>query len=193
MQDPHRRGLPEADKALIIRLYVDEARPWTEVRDMTGWSKTTIFNVLGERQKHYPNRGPRRTPRPRSRAKRRPLVRTGSWSLEEDCRLLRLWGWQRTHRSMSKRLRRTLKDIRERLGYLRETYGLTRSDAKFIEEGKLEPKKVNVVRPCLACRAPFPSEGAHHRICDQCKGSKAWREGDEDSFAVAPHGLTGAR
>lgn len=33
------------------------------------------------------------------------------------------------------------------------------------------------IRPCLKCRTPFYSEGAHHRICDSCKGGSSWQSG----------------
>lgn len=38
-------------------------------------------------------------------------------------------------------------------------------------------------RACLRCRAPFPSEGAGHRICDTCKDGREWRN-DVSSMAV---------
>ena len=31
-------------------------------------------------------------------------------------------------------------------------------------------------RPCLRCSQPFPSEGAHNRICVACKESYVWRD-----------------
>lgn len=34
-------------------------------------------------------------------------------------------------------------------------------------------------RRCLMCGAPFSSEGSHNRICKKCKGSQAWRDGQQ--------------
>lgn len=33
-------------------------------------------------------------------------------------------------------------------------------------------------RMCLSCRRKFPSEGAHHRICDGCKILQDWSGGN---------------
>lgn len=47
-------------------------------------------------------------------------------------------------------------------------------------------------RPCLMCRRPFDSEGAHNRICGECKKTHAWREGGDGTATeggrVAPLG-----
>ena len=32
----------------------------------------------------------------------------------------------------------------------------------------LKPKKA-ANRPCMCCRKPFASQGAHHRLCDRCR------------------------
>jgi len=173
--------MPLADRETIIRLY-DGGTAWHVVVSQTGWSKTAVFNVLAGRAKHFPNRGRKRGMATRAKPKSPPPCRSGPWSLDEDCRLLRLWGWQRSHRTMAKRLRRALRDIRARLHHLRETYGLTRTDAKFIEEGVLEPKRPKQKRACLACTEPFLSDGAHHRICDKCKASAPWREGGDPLY-----------
>jgi hypothetical protein len=34
-------------------------------------------------------------------------------------------------------------------------------------------------RQCLRCADVFPSEGAHHRICDRCKDSDDWQTGTD--------------
>lgn len=31
-------------------------------------------------------------------------------------------------------------------------------------------------RPCLICKAPFPSEGAHHRLCPSCRHQPLGKE-----------------
>ncbi len=37
------------------------------------------------------------------------------------------------------------------------------------------------VIPCLRCSRPFPSEGAHNRVCRSCKHSSAWQSGPDFS------------
>lgn len=48
------------------------------------------------------------------------------------------------------------------------------ADLKAVRpDGKLEVASEPVKRrerPCLRCRKPFPSEGAHNRLCNPCKG-----------------------
>ena len=34
-------------------------------------------------------------------------------------------------------------------------------------------------RRCLRCGTVFPSEGAHHRVCDRCKESDDWQTGTD--------------
>ena len=48
----------------------------------------------------------------------------------------------------------------------------------------------NRTRRCLRCREDFDSEGAHHRICNRCKASRSWRQGQP--LCVA-HGLKSLR
>lgn len=43
--------------------------------------------------------------------------------------------------------------------------------------GELPP---TVTRPCLRCRRPFESEGAHHRLCHPCSN----RAGETSPYAV---------
>ena len=40
-------------------------------------------------------------------------------------------------------------------------------------------------RPCLGCGCEFHSEGAHHRLCDDCRGGEAWRCGGGESYRLA--------
>ena len=37
------------------------------------------------------------------------------------------------------------------------------------------PRDIPAERPCLRCKAPFPSTGFGDRVCKRCKGSNAWR------------------
>ena len=41
------------------------------------------------------------------------------------------------------------------------------------------PVAPTVPRRCLRCAAVFPSEGAHHRVCDRCKESDDWQAGTD--------------
>ena len=41
-------------------------------------------------------------------------------------------------------------------------------------------KPETVTRPCLRCRRPFESEGAHHRLCLPCTN----RAGEVSPYAV---------
>lgn len=42
---------------------------------------------------------------------------------------------------------------------------------------RVAPERLKT-RICLGgCSKPFKSEGAHHRVCNDCKNSKTWRAG----------------
>ena len=43
-------------------------------------------------------------------------------------------------------------------------------------------KKNYTIRPCLACKGDFKSEGIHNRICDLCKGTEEWEMGNDYSI-----------
>ena len=34
------------------------------------------------------------------------------------------------------------------------------------------PRPGTIMRACLSCHKPFPSEGSHNRICEPCKGNQ---------------------
>lgn len=42
-----------------------------------------------------------------------------------------------------------------------------RRSAQVRTEQSYRPQTVD--RPCMCCRRPFPSEGAHNRLCDACR------------------------
>lgn len=48
--------------------------------------------------------------------------------------------------------------------------------SKFSKPKPDKPAKTKP-RKCLMCRETFVSEGPHHRICQKCKGSQAYRDG----------------
>ena len=41
------------------------------------------------------------------------------------------------------------------------------------------------VRNCLRCSMPFHSSGFGNRICDPCKETQEWRNGDADCILIA--------
>jgi len=58
-------------------------------------------------------------------------------------------------------------------------------------ENREQKKNINVAtdtskRLCLSCRRLFRSDGSHHRICDSCKGHKAWSEGNPLYECITP-------
>jgi hypothetical protein len=42
-------------------------------------------------------------------------------------------------------------------------------------------------RRCLSCQKAFPSEGAHHRICDNCKTLQGWANGNPSFCSHRPN------
>lgn len=42
-------------------------------------------------------------------------------------------------------------------------------------------------RACLSCGKSFASEGAHHRICDNCKTLQGWSGGNPSYARHRPH------
>lgn len=44
----------------------------------------------------------------------------------------------------------------------------------------------SVKRVCLSCRKGFLSEGAHHRICDNCKTLQGWTAGNPSFCSHRP-------
>ncbi len=44
----------------------------------------------------------------------------------------------------------------------------------------LLPEAPRAMRPCLRCDVPFATEGPHHRVCQTCKDSEAWRHPNDD-------------
>lgn len=47
----------------------------------------------------------------------------------------------------------------------------------------LADRRKRRMRPCLACAKPFPSEGAHERVCPACKRNHAALDGRSHGFA----------
>jgi hypothetical protein len=47
---------------------------------------------------------------------------------------------------------------------------VTRAAADEAREEAYAARRSGVrVRPCMCCETPFPSEGAHNRLCDPCR------------------------
>lgn len=51
----------------------------------------------------------------------------------------------------------------------RQCSGLGQRDAIVRKMERLEREARLKARPCLCCGATFASEGAHHRMCDDCR------------------------
>lgn len=47
------------------------------------------------------------------------------------------------------------------------------------------PSRKKII-PCLGCGDDFKSEGSHHRICDCCKSTSAWRGGGAGDYSHRP-------
>lgn len=62
--------------------------------------------------------------------------------------------------------------------------------SKFFTELKAKEKALKelgfVARNCLRCKRAFKSEGAHNRICNDCKNSNSFKDTVDDS----PYGVT---
>ncbi len=59
------------------------------------------------------------------------------------------------------------------------------SDKEQNKNKKLSNSKL-IKRHCLSCRKKFSSEGAHHRICDNCKTLQGWANGNPGYCAHRP-------
>jgi len=55
------------------------------------------------------------------------------------------------------------------------------------ETSKAKKSTKAAARNCLSCRKSFPSEGAHHRICDGCKTLQGWTTGNPSFWAHRPN------
>ena len=102
----------------------------------------------------------------------------GSWSEDEVRTLITMW---RTHE---------IQDIAKRLG--RNSNAISIKASRLSLPPRTQTKSVKAVRtsnpkarvrPCLSCQTPFFSEGSHHRICDRCKSTEAWRTGGSNSLS----------
>lgn len=53
--------------------------------------------------------------------------------------------------------------------------GLIRTNGRKRSARRYWVQRRAVLRPCLCCGHNFPSEGAHNRICPDCKSADVWR------------------
>lgn len=98
------------------------------------------------------------------------------WTPEEDGRLLAMRGIGFSHREIGEALGRATSSIGSRLNTLRSMPLRT-------SEPVARRRASRVMRPCMCCRRPFQSEGAHNRLCDPCR-----RKGSDISpFTPDPH------
>ena len=96
----------------------------------------------------------------------------GAWSESDVARLISLW---RSHEiaDIAKKLDRKPNAVSIKASRL----GLPARARAQRDAANMRSNPAAKVRPCLRCRTPFFSEGAHNRICENCKGSSVWRSG----------------
>ncbi|MCE6959654.1 GcrA family cell cycle regulator [Cereibacter sphaeroides] len=108
--------------------------------------------------------------------------RSGQWSDEEIDQLIDLWG-----KNLSNF------EIGERIGRRENAVAIKASRLKLppkavaqvqLALGRTSRRPGAKVRPCLCCQRQFFSEGPGNRICDTCKSSRGWGEGNEYSVRI---------
>lgn len=99
-----------------------------------------------------------------------------------------------THHCDLPTYRLTLRQLRSE-GLLRNVgcWSIALTDAGIAAAEALPPGATAIIvpirrRPCLRCRETMVSEGPHHRICDRCKRSDAWRDGAGATYSMVPRG-----
>ena len=80
----------------------------------------------------------------------------------------RTWrSWAPEERKAASNLRRSGKTL-EQIGLaLNRSPSSVYSCLKFVRRAKAV-ERADKTRPCLCCRKPFTSAGAHNRLCPQC-------------------------
>ena len=46
--------------------------------------------------------------------------------------------------------------------------------------GPRTDRKETTIRTCICCKKEFKSEGRHNQVCDPCKSTRAWKDGNEE-------------
>ena len=111
-----------------------------------------------------------------------PSLRTGTWSDEEIHRLIDLWGKNLSNAQIGKMIGRRENAVAIKASRLKLP---PKALAKLhLETDRTSRRPGAKVRPCLCCQRQFYSEGAHNRICDICKSSKGFGEGDAYSVRI---------
>ena len=100
------------------------------------------------------------------------------WTREEDAELLRMKDAGESLAAISAALSRSPKSTFSRWEHLRRM-------------GERERAKPRTKRPCLCCKKPFMSEGAHNRLCNECKNNEQF--GVPSQFHTIDTGFRGAR
>ncbi len=104
--------------------------------------------------------------------------RPSNWTEAEIATLTGMWGSGATNHEIGLALGRKENAVAIKASRLH----LPRKEVaiQLLSEKRRGGRK-SKIRPCLCCRRPFFSEGAHHRICDPCK---AVRSGSTSDYAI---------
>ena len=114
-----------------------------------------------------------RPEKPRAGSGRR-TART-PWSDQEVSQLVALWGMKLSNAEIARRLNRGESAVAVKASRINlPPRSLTRNASPQAR-----------VRNCLRCSVPFRSSGFGNRICDPCKETQDWQNGDADCILMA--------
>jgi hypothetical protein len=104
---------------------------------------------------------------------------TKRWTDEDIADLMRFWRQGLSNEEIADRLDRNQASVAVKASRL----GLKGKRQSENSRSKT-PQMKTQMRPCMSCRAPFPSEGTHHRICNTCKSGEMWSSGSASCYAI---------
>lgn len=114
-----------------------------------------------------------RTAKPHAGSRRGPA--RIPWSDREVSRLVALWGMKLSNAEIARRLNRGETAI-----------AVKASRINLPPRNADQPARPGArARNCLRCASPFHSSGPGNRICDPCKETQDWLNGDADRFLNA--------
>lgn len=105
---------------------------------------------------------------------------TGRWTKAEEERLKAMHAEGMLLADMATALNRADPGVRHRLIKLGLRDGALRGPEKPKRRAAKPERPEPTQRRCLMCRDEFPSEWAGERVCGSCKGTAAWRSGEND-------------
>ena len=106
---------------------------------------------------------------PSRRAARAP------WSEKEVSQLVELWGMNLSKAEIARRLNRGEAAVAVKASRI------NLPPRNLAQNASPQAR----VRNCLRCSMPFHSSGFGNRICDPCKETQEWRNGDADCILIA--------